>query len=44
MCVSTCQVEFVLRELSFFILLPRVDLSEFILKELPAFNYYPAEV
>ena len=30
MCVSTCQVEFVLRELSFFILLPqRVDYQIF---------------
>ena len=47
MCVSTCQVEFVLRELSFFILLPR---SRFIgcsgdfsvlKRTVLLFNYYP---
>ena len=47
MCVSTCQVEFVLRELSFFILLPQsrfigcsVDFS--VLKRtVQLFNYHP---
>ena len=48
MCVSTCQVEFVLRELSFFILLPWSRLFECsedfsVLKRtvLLVINYYP---
>ena len=47
MCVSLCQVDFVLRELSFFILLPRSRIigcsGDFsILKRtVLLFNYYP---